>query len=1055
MAACTLDHNWPYYVIFSLITLFGGVAILLPLHIGWTKTGERRRQLVAKHRNIHTCLSKFRSAANFILAGNTTFSKIIMICFWLADITACVVYMVEATLADAEDVANCTQVTPDTLNLIWISAMCLGVLRFIIKFVASNDKLFMWIDIYSIVDHFTIGPTFVGLYFSSNWLGLRFFRIIYLLNTSDILQMVHIIKSRSRIRLVKALTAVATVWTFGAGMYHLLENNGDPFNDYSNGRKIEFWNCFYLVLITLTTIGYGDISPQTVLGKAFTVIFVVLALATFGTLIPELSKELSSRNRFRKAYKRTFGKRHLVICGGITFETITAVVKNFIHEDSSMKKTDIIIIDVQKPSAELQAFFRRHFNDVTFIQGTVLDIPTLKLAKAQQADAVLILANRRAQDQDEEDLANIMRATAVKNLSANIRIILQLLQHHNKEQLLHIPGWNWYRANSNNTDDVTVDDDDGSDITVGGDEVICISELKLGFMAQNCLAPGIVTILSNLICMRSYKPGNNKSWMDNYCYGAGHEIYTGKFSKDFTGMTFTDAAILCMSEFGVLLVGVNIPEKGGCKLRINPGSRLKLQSDHVGFFIAQGPQEVHRISEYKIAKSLTSQTSISSETSKLIPMSVKSCSSSSSGGGTDDVVLELVDSDNNETFPAARVQTGNNDDDDNNNEQDLFDSTNRFHWCHSRSLDTAVLNADSIPQHSFSDHIIFVLCASCSSTSSTQEIGLVNFVKPLRSSSILTHNLQTIIFYCDLSVIESDWHKIAHFPKIFVFPRSRSISSDLRALGVQRCSMCLVLGPSDVSKIDETLIDQQAILTTKNILSLRKIADRVAQFGVLANAEKFQQQLAMINNVSMLIELEHDASIAYIDDDDDDDPNVPVFQTIPYVCGKVLLASVVDSLVAAAYMNTDILTLVRALLTGGESTEFENVLTEGVGLVRQTTLVRSPAARQRSSLALLSLSEHGLLRHIQHGYVYGQLATNALKTYGLLCLGLYRTLDDGPTKEQMAQKRYVLTHPPFDFQLIPSDKVYVLKPFEFDSNASISVIDDVSKTDDDVTDRDV
>ena len=34
-----------------------------------------------------------------------------------------------------------------------------------------------------------------------------------------------------------------------------------------------------------------------------------------------------------------------------------------------------------KPSGELQAFFRRNFSNVTFIQGTVLDIPTLKLAK--------------------------------------------------------------------------------------------------------------------------------------------------------------------------------------------------------------------------------------------------------------------------------------------------------------------------------------------------------------------------------------------------------------------------------------------------------------------------------------------------------------------------------------------------------------------------------------------------------------------------------------------------------------------------------------------------
>jgi len=39
--------------------------------------------------------------------------------------------------------------------------------------------------------------------------------------------------------------------------------------------------------------------------------------------------------------------------------------------------------------------------------------------------------------------------------------------------------------------------------------------------------------------------------------------------------------------------------------------------------------------------------------------------------------------------------------------------------------------------------------------------------------------------------------------------------------------------------------------------------------------------------------------VAYIDDDDEDDPSMPLYQTMPYACGKVLLASVLDSLVAA------------------------------------------------------------------------------------------------------------------------------------------------------------
>ena len=101
--------------------------------------------------------------------------------------------------------------------------------------------------------------------------------------------------------------------------------------------------------------------------------------------------------------------------------------------------------------------------------------------QVHEADACLVLANKYCQDPDAEDAANIMRVISIKNYSDDIRVIIQLMQYHNKAYLLNIPSWDWKQ----------------------GDDVICLAELKLGFIAQSCLAPGFSTMMANLFTMRS------------------------------------------------------------------------------------------------------------------------------------------------------------------------------------------------------------------------------------------------------------------------------------------------------------------------------------------------------------------------------------------------------------------------------------------------------------------------------------------------------------------------------------------------------------------------
>ena len=66
-----------------------------------------------------------------------------------------------------------------------------------------------------------------------------------------------------------------------------------------------------------------------------------------------------------------------------------------------------------------------------------------------------------------------------------------------------------------------------------GDDVICLAELKLGFIAQSCLAPGFTTLMANLFAMRS---GETSSDMDEWLKDYLQVSNISKIKTFFVGM---------------------------------------------------------------------------------------------------------------------------------------------------------------------------------------------------------------------------------------------------------------------------------------------------------------------------------------------------------------------------------------------------------------------------------------------------------------------------------------------------------------------------------------
>ena len=60
-----------------------------------------------------------------------------------------------------------------------------------------------------------------------------------------------------------------------------LENSGDPFYNFSNAQKLSYWDCLYFLMVTMSTVGYGDVNAVTVLGRTFIILFILTSIVRF------------------------------------------------------------------------------------------------------------------------------------------------------------------------------------------------------------------------------------------------------------------------------------------------------------------------------------------------------------------------------------------------------------------------------------------------------------------------------------------------------------------------------------------------------------------------------------------------------------------------------------------------------------------------------------------------------------------------------------------------------------------------------------------------------
>lgn len=171
-----------------------------------------------------------------------------------------------------------------------------------------------------------------------------------------------------------------------------------------NPKITNFIDAVYFTIVTMATVGYGDIIPRTADARLFTVSLIVLGLAVFATSLPAIVAPLIDKrmmNLLQPRRKKMKRAAHVIVVGDgpLAQDAARALTARGLQTTAVLS---------QKPDPEAD-------QPEDFVVGDGSDTETLRRINAVEARAVLALS--------EDDSYNAFIVLAARELNPNVRTV--------------------------------------------------------------------------------------------------------------------------------------------------------------------------------------------------------------------------------------------------------------------------------------------------------------------------------------------------------------------------------------------------------------------------------------------------------------------------------------------------------------------------------------------------------------------------------------------------------------------------------------------------------
>lgn len=192
-------------------------------------------------------------------------------------------------------------IAADLQPLLWnleVGIALIFSIEYILRLYGAPNRISELLNVYTIVDLLAILPTLLvfvlpvptGALYIGFLRVVRIVRVLRFYRFTEDAEFVFGTISDNTLRATKLLLTILVLLFASAGVFYSVENASNP-------NVTTFGDAFYYAVITLSTTGFGDITPVTTVGRWVTVGAILAAIIVIPRQASKFVKEWASKEK--------------------------------------------------------------------------------------------------------------------------------------------------------------------------------------------------------------------------------------------------------------------------------------------------------------------------------------------------------------------------------------------------------------------------------------------------------------------------------------------------------------------------------------------------------------------------------------------------------------------------------------------------------------------------------------------------------------------------------------------------------------------------------------